>query len=55
MANGLKGKQSAAHADHDHKTGEIRGLLCFMCNHILGHAEDNKETLLKAAAYLDNG
>lgn len=38
--------------DHDHITGGIRGLLCFHCNVILGHAQDNIETLQKAIEYL---
>lgn len=39
--------------DHDHKTGEVRGLLCTGCNLILGHMRDNKERVLKAAIYLE--
>ena len=27
--------------DHDHSTGEIRGLLCHSCNRALGHLEEN--------------
>lgn len=36
------------HVDHNHKTGDIRGLLCRDCNLILGFARDDK-TILKAA------
>lgn len=38
--------------DHDHKTGEIRGLLCKLCNVGLGHFQDSPELLEKAAQYL---
>ena len=42
----------AAHVDHDHATGKIRGILCHSCNLILGHAGDNPQILLNAAKYL---
>lgn len=41
--------------DHNHKTGEIRGLLCSMCNHrVLGGAMERIEILRRAADYLEN-
>ena len=41
------------HVDHDHETGEIRGLLCFRCNNALGDFEEQYELFQKAADYLD--
>ncbi len=38
--------------DHDHKTGEIRGLLCNDCNSVLGYCKDNQFILLKSIEYL---
>lgn len=38
--------------DHDHETGEIRGLLCVKCNTILGQANDNIEILINSINYL---
>jgi len=41
------------HTDHDHKTGEVRGLLCQRCNHMLGGARDNPSILRAAVEYLE--
>ena len=38
--------------DHCHATEKIRGLLCRMCNALLGMAQDRVEILEEAIAYL---
>lgn len=40
--------------DHDHRTGEWRGLLCSRCNQAVGLFADNPALLRRAAAYLEN-
>ncbi len=40
------------HIDHCHKTGMVRGILCFKCNVALGGFNDNLDTLRRAADYL---
>lgn len=40
--------------DHNHKTGEVRGLLCNFCNTALGKMQDNPKLLRAAADYLED-
>lgn len=41
------------HVDHNHKTGESRGLLCFDCNSGLGKFGDDVGVLRDAIKYLE--
>lgn len=38
--------------DHNHETGEFRGVLCLNCNSMLGMARDSADLLEKASVYL---
>ncbi|MFC8827857.1 endonuclease VII domain-containing protein [Streptomyces sp. NPDC057137] len=43
----------AAHVDHCHETGRVRGVLCFNCNSAIGKLGDDPDTLRRAIAYLE--
>lgn len=39
--------------DHNHETGEVRGLLCLSCNTGLGNLKDSPKLLQRAIQYLE--
>jgi len=47
------GRHNTWHIDHEHSTGKVRGLLCWLCNSGLGKFKDNSELLKSAINYLE--
>lgn len=41
------------HTDHDHVTGQVRGILCLHCNVSLGYAKESQARLIGLFFYLD--
>lgn len=48
-----KGRNAILHIDHCHRSGKVRGLLCFNCNTGLGNLGDSKRLLVRAIKYLE--
>lgn len=46
------GKPDPEHVDHDHRTNEVRGMLCFNCNQALGNVRDSVGVLGRLQDYL---
>jgi hypothetical protein len=46
------GSEKRTNVDHDHKTQQVRGLLCRTCNLLLGFANDSIAVLQTAIEYL---
>lgn len=49
----LEDKTGALVVDHDHETGEVRGLLCSRCNTAIGMFRDDPALLASAIIYLN--
>lgn len=47
-------RRKAMCVDHDHSTGEVRGILCRRCNALLGLIEDDTARLARAIQYLNS-
>ena len=48
----MDGRASSLGVDHNHKTGQVRGLLCPNCNRGLGMFADSIESMYNAISYL---
>lgn len=49
----LPGK-ARLNVDHDHKTGHVRGLICFTCNKMFAHLRDDIGAVRRMLEYLLN-
>ena len=46
------GTRGTWRVDHDHQTGQVRGLLCDRCNLGIGYMQDNPDILMAAGRYV---
>src|ERR1019366_1751148 len=47
------GKLTMLSVDHNHTTGEVRGLLCNKCNTLIGYANEDAKILEASLKYLE--
>lgn len=47
------GRIKSLAVDHDHETGDVRGLLCGACNMGIGNLDEDCERMLSAIAYIE--
>lgn len=48
------GRTKRLAVDHNHKTGEVRGILCGVHNQLIGYNQDNPDAFRSLADYLEN-
>ena len=46
------GGRGTFHVDHNHTTGQVRGLLCHWCNFMIGQCKEDPEILRSGIDYL---
>lgn len=51
ICSGVNSDRSLA-VDHNHKTGQVRGLLCSRCNAAIGFLQEDTDRALKAIDYI---
>jgi hypothetical protein len=54
ICDGVSARAEGWHVDHNHETGQIRGVLCQRCNHGIGLLEEDPARLRAAADYLES-
>jgi len=47
------GKTCYLHVDHNHESGEVRGLLCHHCNTGIGAFKEDASLMQKAIEYIE--
>ncbi len=51
---GQKPRKRQLAVDHNHATGQVRSLLCNLCNRLVGCAREQPEILRRAATYIED-